>query len=113
MICKICSCSDNCCGKYCRECGARLGLECRHCSFTNDEHDKYCGGCGVSLHKNAMKLEKFENPRLNEEHKRFFSQYDSATLDNVISQAKKLKSSIEENVLQTFQQEDIDKLFSE
>jgi hypothetical protein len=65
------------------------------------------------MQEKAMNLEKVDNLVLNEGHKRFFSQYDSATLDNVISQAKKLKSSSEENVMPTFQQEDIDKLFSE
>lgn len=113
MICKICSCSDNYGRKYCCECGARLGLECSHCNFTNDEHDKYCGGCGASMCEKAVNLDKVDNPLSYEGHKRFFSQYGSATLIDVISHAKKLKSSIEENVLQTFQQEDIDKLFSE
>lgn len=113
MVCKICNCSDNYGRKYCRECGARLGLECSQCNFTNDEHDKYCGGCGASMHEKVVNFEKVDNLLLNEGHKRFFSQYDSATLDDVISQAKKLKSSNEENIMPTFQQEDIDKLFSE
>jgi hypothetical protein len=113
MVCKKCNCADNYGRKYCRECGARLGVICLHCGFTNDEHDKYCGGCGISTSIKSVDNNKIDNQSFEEGHKRFFSQYDSKTLTNVIAQAERLKSVNEEKVISTFQQDDIDKLFSE
>lgn len=113
MNCKKCSCSDNYGRKYCCECGAKLGVVCIHCGFINDERDKYCGGCGISANDQEPNTDNTENKNFIEGHKRFFSQYSSTTLKDVISQAEKLKSTTEEKVIPTFQQEDIDKLFSE
>jgi hypothetical protein len=112
MTCKKCSCNDNYGRRYCRDCGAKLGQECTHCGFTNEELDQYCGGCGLSA---SVANANIVAPELKskEGHKRFFSQYDTATLDEVISQAAKLKGTLDEKPISTLQQEDIDKLFSE
>jgi hypothetical protein len=112
MICNKCNAGDNYGRKYCHECGAKLGMPCVHCSFTNDEHDKYCGGCGLSTTQKTELNDKNNDQSFSEGHKRFFSQYDSAELDTVMAQAERLKSSTEERVIPTYQQDDIDMLFS-
>jgi len=113
MVCIKCNSGDNYGRKYCHECGAKLGMLCVHCGFTNGEHDRYCGGCGALTTDKTAVDGKTEGQTSDEGHKRFFSQYDSAELDTVMSQAERLKSKIEERVFPTFQQDDIDKLFSE
>ena len=86
---------------------------CVHCGFTNDEHDKYCGGCGLSTADKTELYDKKKCQTFSERHKRFILQYDSGELETVMSQAEGLKSTIEERAIPTFQQDDIDKLFSE
>lgn len=113
MICNKCNVGDNYGRKYCHECGAKLGILCVHCGFANDEHDKYCGGCGLSTADKSELDDKKKGQTFSEGHKRFFSQYDSLELDTIMSQAERLKSTVDERVIPTFQQDDIDKLFSE
>jgi hypothetical protein len=112
MICNKCHGVENYGRIYCHEC-AKLGMLCLHCGYTNDEHDKYCSGCGLSTADMTELYDKKKSQTFSERHKRFISQYDSAELETVISQAEKLKSAIEERVIPTYQQDDIDKLFSE
>ncbi len=113
MKCKKCNNEDNYGRKYCRECGNRLGKNCLRCGFVNDDNDKYCGGCGIS--KNEMYID--ETPVIIEKespaHLKYFPQFDVDTINATVIAAEKLRSETEQQVSTTYQQEDIDKLFSE
>lgn len=113
MKCKKCGNEANYNRRYCRECGSYIGKNCTRCNFTNDENDKYCGGCGVSVTQMNIQepliISKDESDRIA----KYFSQYDEEVLNSVINAAEKLKTENNDKISSTsFQQEDIDRLFS-
>lgn len=49
MSCASCSAQNGDQRRFCRACGATLGVACARCSFRNEPADRYCGGCGAAM----------------------------------------------------------------
>lgn len=62
MDCRSCGVVNAPGRRYCRECGAHLGLACPVCHFFNAVEDKHCGGCGRRLQADVVPLAAVEVP---------------------------------------------------
>jgi class 3 adenylate cyclase/predicted ATPase len=49
MDCTQCGTSNDVSRKFCRECGARLGVACPSCAAVETGESKFCGQCGTAL----------------------------------------------------------------
>jgi hypothetical protein len=49
MLCAKCSTENDPRQKFCKSCGATLGIVCDRCGSVNQPEDKHCGTCGQAL----------------------------------------------------------------
>lgn len=49
MSCASCAVENDARRRFCRACGATLGVACPRCTFRNEASDRFCGGCGSAV----------------------------------------------------------------
>ena len=90
--------------KFCRMCGAPLGLYCERCGTVNHMEDKFCGMCGLAL----MSLVSDEDvPGRYEQN--LPRQYTAREIEDMLILRRKIDS--EKGQVKSFSQDDIDQLF--
>jgi hypothetical protein len=90
--------------KFCRMCGAPLGMYCERCGTVNHMEDKFCGTCGMALI--SLAGDDVLSGRVEQNIPR---QYKAREIDEMLTLRKKVEKEKED--VQTFSQNDIDQLF--
>lgn len=49
MTCSSCSTDNAATRRFCKSCGASIGIPCERCAFLNELADRFCGGCGTGI----------------------------------------------------------------
>jgi hypothetical protein len=90
--------------KFCRMCGAPLGMYCEKCGTVNHIEDKYCGTCGKALI--SLAGDDVLSGRVEQNMPR---QYKPREIEELLALRKKVEK--EKDVVQAYSQTDIDQLF--
>lgn len=105
MDCPKCTITNDASRKFCRLCGAPLGMYCERCKTINGVEDKYCGTCG-----SALLLSIVDDVLIGGLDQNTVPQYKPHEIEELLTLRKKIKMSKE--TTQTYSQDDLDHLFS-
>lgn len=119
MICLRCSTDNETIRKYCKFCGAPMGIICDRCGIVNHFEDRYCGTCGLVL-AGAIKSEAAPEPSAAQSESSQQSQtliaphtstrqYSARDIEELLSLRRLLKEK--EPTAKILNQNDIDDLF--
>ncbi len=107
MLCAKCSTENDTRQKFCRSCGAPLGLVCDRCGSVNRPEDKHCGTCGqalaASLEQGEVRSAVPQKPLL-----RGVRQYTAQEIEELLLLRNAMKE-VKHPIIMT--QKDIDNLF--
>ena len=108
MKCTRCNIENDAARKYCKSCGAPMGVVCNRCGVVNEYEDKYCGVCGFAFVQSANQESRFPAsegapPSLGS------GQYSARDIEELMTLRAKMKK--EEDLTESLRQGDIDELF--
>ena len=108
MNCVQCSADNEAGRKFCKSCGAAIGILCDRCKTVNPYGDKYCGVCGFTLVE-SRKEEPSTPASLVAQASTGSGQYTAGDIDQLMNLRRKMK--MEEDLTESLRQDDIDELF--
>lgn len=116
MICVRCSTDNETIRKFCKFCGAPMGIICDRCGVVNHFEDRYCGTCGLVL-AGAVKSESVpeSSAARSQESQTVIAphtstkQYSARDIEELLSLRRSMKEK--EPTTKILNQNDIDNLF--
>ena len=105
MNCARCNAENPISGKFCRSCGAILGIVCTQCGTVAHPDDRYCISCGLDLAGQpvggSVESSRKQLPAP--------SQYSQQEIEDLLALRKATRR--ETKAAMTLNQDDVDKLF--
>src|SRR3989338_5037497 len=108
MQCPKCSADNDKIRRYCRSCGAPLGIFCDRCGVVNQLEDRFCANCGLALSESLGNARPLPSTPFEEIPAPGRNQYTPQEIEELLSLRRIMK--IEEPVTKTLSQDDIDNL---
>jgi hypothetical protein len=105
MNCVRCDAENPISGKFCRSCGATLGIMCRRCATVAHPEDRYCTSCGLSLAERTGGEPAGASRNLSP----VASQYSPEEIEGLLALRHTIRR--ETHAAKTLNQNDVDKLF--
>ncbi len=110
MICVQCNVENPDSGKFCRSCGATLGILCTRCGVVARPDDRYCTSCGFSLAgQSGEGSPTFSSRPGSGDRAPSVKQYTPLEIEELLALRKTVKR--EEAGAKTLSQADVDDLF--